>query len=242
MTRLAQNDISNRNIKSNLECTMKYKITQQWLALITCLLISGSSIASASVEVFEIEGLISPASPKNLISELTKQLDVKIVNLNLKDTDTGWPQLSVEFDSGSLSRADIEKAISEIEDNAGHMYRVHKGPALTRAPYNDEEIAAMAKFGPAAPDIVAISNPLEASDESIGQGLELFKANCATCHGLSGNGQGPAAHGIATFPRELWAWNNAPASTDAYLFGFITNGRNEMPPWGLILSENDRWE
>ena len=91
---------------------MKYKITQQWLALITCLLISSSSIAATSIEVFEIEGLISPASPKALTSQLTERLDVKVVNLNLKDTNTGWPQLSVEFDSGSLSRGDIENAIA----------------------------------------------------------------------------------------------------------------------------------
>jgi mono/diheme cytochrome c family protein len=221
---------------------MKYKITQQWLALITCLLISSSSIAATSIEVFEIEGLISPASPKALTSQLVERLDVKIVNLNLKDTNTGWPQLSVEFDSGSLSRSDIEQTISGIEDPAGHMYKVHQGPALTRAPYSEEEISAIAKFGPAAPNIVPVSNPLEASVESIGRGQELFNVNCTTCHGLSGNGQGPAAHGIATFPRELWTWNNAPASADAYLFWFITNGRNEMPPWGLILSENDRWD
>jgi len=221
---------------------MKYKITQKWLALITCLLISSSGIAAVSVEVFEIEGLISPASPKELTSQLEEQLDVKVVNLNLKNTDTGWPQLSVEFDSGALSRKDIESAISEIEDPAGHMYKVHQGPALTRAPYSEEETTAMARFGPAAPALVEVSNPFEESEESVGRGLELFNLNCATCHGLSGNGQGPAAHGIATFPRELWAWNNAPASADAYLYWFISNGRNEMPPWGLILSENDRWD
>ncbi len=50
------------------------------------------------------------------------------------------------------------------------------------------------------------------------------------------------AHGITTFPRQLWVWNNSDSSADGYLFWFITNGRNEMPPWGLILSENDRWD
>jgi len=40
----------------------------------------------------------------------------------------------------------------------------------------------------------------------------------------------------------LWAWNNTGPETDGYLFWFITNGRSDMPPWGLILSENNRWD
>ena len=65
---------------------------------------------------------------------------------------------------------------------------------------------------------------------------------CAKCHGLTGNGAGPSAHGFSTNPRQLWAWHNADASADPYLFWFITNGRTDMPPWGVILSENERWD
>ena len=198
--------------------------------------------AQAAVEMFEIEGLISPASPKALVSELEAQLGVRVTDLNLKNTESGWPVLTVEFDSNTVSVGDIEKTIGGIEDPAGHKYRVHTGPPNSNTAYTDEEVAAMAALGPGLPDIVPVSNPVAVTEESITNGKALYEKNCTTCHGLNGSGQGPAAHGIMTFPRQLWVWNNAPASADDYLYWFITNGRNEMPPWGVILSENERWD
>ena len=197
--------------------------------------------AASTTEQFEIEGLISPASPTTLIADLEEALEVKVVDLNLKNTASGWPVLSVEFDSDKTSVADVEKAIAAIEDPAGHNYRVRKGPPINNVAYTEEEKKAMALFGPAPPDIAALTNPIEASADSLKQGGELYDNYCTTCHGVDGGGQGPAAHGIMTFPRHLWAWNNADASADGYLFWFITNGRNEMPPWGVILSETERW-
>lgn len=206
-------------------------------------LLTGTSVVAApTVEDFEIEGLISPASPKALTKELEERLGVKVVNLNLKNTDTGWPVLSVEFDSDQLSKEEIEKTIAAIEDPAGHNFQVHKGPAVVNAAYIEEEEKAMAALGPGEPDIPALENPIEMSEESIGRGKELFTKYCTTCHGLNGGGNGPAAHGITTFPRQLWVWNNADSSADGYLYWFITNGRTEMPPWGVILSENERWD
>ena len=67
----------------------------------------GNAFAALTVEKFEIEGLISPASPKALSEALEKQLQVKVVDLNLKNSSSGWPLLSVEFDSDQLTRSDI---------------------------------------------------------------------------------------------------------------------------------------
>jgi mono/diheme cytochrome c family protein len=221
---------------------MKRMFSIKQLVILVPLLFSTSSFAALAIEMFEIEGLISPASPKALTAELESLLKVKVVDLNLKNTASGWPVISIEFDSGQLSREDIEKVIATIEDPAGHKYQVHKGPPMNNAPYTEEEKNAMAMLGPAEPDIVVLANPIDASVESLGRGKSLFENYCTTCHGLNGSGHGPAAHGITTFPRQLWVWNNSDSSTDGYLFWFITNGRNEMPPWGLILSENDRWD
>ena len=221
---------------------MKRIISKNLLVLLVTLLTGTNAIAASTVEMFEIEGLISAASPKALIADLESELKVKVVDLNLKNTDSGWPVISVEFDSGSTSREAIEKVIAGIEDPAGHKYRVHKGPSMSNAAFTEEEQKAMAKFSPAAPDIVAVTNPIKSSDQSLASGKNLFETNCATCHALNGSGQGPASHGITTFPRQLWAWYNTDSSADAYLYWFITNGRNEMPPWGLVLSENERWD
>ncbi len=221
---------------------MKRIFAMSGALLLVALAVSTDAIAEPTIEKFAIEGLISPASPKALISELEEQTKAKVVDLNLKNTESGWPVLSIRFDSSQLSREDIERAIATIEDPAGHKYRVHSGPPMSNAAYTGEEQEAMALFGPSAPDVPVVTNPIQSSAESIGQGKELFDNYCTTCHGLNGGGHGPAAHGITTFPRQLWVWNNTDSSADSYLFWFITNGRNEMPPWGVILSENQRWD
>jgi mono/diheme cytochrome c family protein len=206
------------------------------------LLTGTSTVAAGKVDNFEIEGLISAASPVALSSELEKKLKVNVVEINLKNTESGWPVFTIEFDPEQLSREDIEKTIATIEDPAGHNYQVHKGPPIDNAAFTDEELKAMAIFSPTAPDMAKVTNPVAPSDESLARGKEIFEINCSTCHGMNGNGQGPASHGITTFPRQLWSWYNTDSSTDAYLYWFITNGRNEMPPWGLVLSDNERWD
>jgi len=212
------------------------------LVTVFMFVIAGNGHASTVVESFEIEGLISPASPKALTSALEQAVSVKVIGLNLKDTPSGWPVLKVQFDSGVLTKAKIESIIAATEDPAGHKYRVHQGPPNANAPLLDEELKAIAVLGPVPEKIPALSNPIPTSMESVGRGNATFTKYCAKCHGLRGNGRGPSAHGVTTFPRELWAWNNADASADGYLFEIITSGRTDMPPWGIILSENERWD
>ena len=199
-------------------------------------------MAGTVEEVIKIEGLISPASPKALISGLEKELKIKIVNLELTDTSSGWPELVIQFDSNSVSIDKIEKTINSIEDPAGHNYKVHKGPLQSNAALTEEEMKSIAKLGPVAEAFPQLTNPMSGDAESAARGQKLFVKNCAKCHGESGNGYGPVSHGFTTWPRQLWAWNNSGPETDGYLFGFITNGRSDMPPWGIILSENERWD
>lgn len=218
------------------------KVTSTALAvLLLAVAPIGIDYAATVVEEFKIEGLISPASPKALSSALEEQLDVKVVGLNLKDTDSGWPVLSVEFDSAMVSKEEIEQAIGSTDDPAGHNYKVHKGPLVTSLELSPEEVEAVALLGPVAEEIPELSNPIPPEETSISHGKGLYEQHCAKCHGLSGNGHGPSAHGFSTWPRQLWIWSNTGAATDGYLFWIITNGRTDMPPWGIVLSENDRW-
>ena len=193
-------------------------------------------------EEFKIEGIISIASIKALQSELLKQLDLKIIDLNLKKTDSGWPVLRVKYNSDLITKDKIENVIGKIEDPAGHKYKVHKGPLIANAELIAEENQAISILGDVAVAFKQVKNPTTDFDSSIKRGEEMFIKNCSKCHGLNGNGYGVVAHGFTTFPRQLWVWNNTGPETDGYLFWFITNGRSDMPPWGLILSENERWD
>jgi mono/diheme cytochrome c family protein len=212
------------------------------LSLCYVIIFSQAVFAGTVEEEFKIEGLISPASPKALQSALLKKLAVKIIELRLKKTKTGWPVLRLQFDTETISREKIEKVIGEIEDPAGHKYKVHHGPLLANAPLLDEEQQAIAILGDTPEAFPIMKNPITDKAASANRGEKLFVNNCVKCHGFTGNGYGTVAHGFTTWPRQLWAWNNTGEETDGYLFWFITNGRSDMPPWGLILSENERWD
>ena len=82
------------------------------------------------------------------------------------------------------------------------------------------------------------------------RGEQLFKQNCSTCHGMTGQGNGPAAAGLAHKPADLTNhFHNAPGDGDGYLFWRISEGgqvppfkgmQSAMPPF-KSLSEADRW-
>ena len=201
-----------------------------------------NAYAETVTEEFEIEGMVSPASPKALTAALEEKLDVKVAGFNINDTDSGWPIIEVQFESGKTTRDQIAQVIAATSDPTGRKYKVHTGPPRIAADLLEEETKAAAALGPSAPQVATLKNPVSASSESTQRGKKLYVQYCAICHGLSGNGQGPSAHSIQTFPRELWVWHNADPASDSYLFWFITNGRTDMPPWGVILSENNRWD
>ncbi len=217
-------------------------ITQICVSSFFFVFLSSSSIMAETLEEdFKIEGIITIASIKALQSELPKKLDLKIIDLNLKKTDSGWPVLRVQYNSDLITKDKIETAIGEIEDPAGHFYKVHNGPLITNAELSEEEIQAMSVMG----DVVGISevkNTTVDFEASVKRGEGMFKKNCAKCHGLNGNGYGVVANGFTTWPKQLWTWNGADSGADGYLFWIIENGKSDMPPWGLILSEDKRWD
>ena len=197
--------------------------------------------AAKMTEEIEIEGMVSPASPKALKAALEEQLAVKVVGFDFYSTHTGWPTVKVEYDSGKVSRDQIEKVINATKDPTGRAYKVHK-PVEIHLALLEEETKAESVLGAESPDIPPVTNPSAGSAESTGRGEKLYVKYCSKCHGLTGSGTGPSAHGFSTNPRQLWAWYKADKSADPYLYWFITNGRGDMPPWGVILSDEQRWD
>jgi len=220
---------------------MKSKVSIMTLLLLALTVTTGAYAAKV-VEEIQIEGMVSPASPKALSAALEEQLKVKVLGYDFYGTDNGWPIVRVEFDSGAVSRDQIESVINATKDPTGTPYKVHKNEKQIHLALLEEETKADSVFAADAPDIPKVTNPIAASAESNARGEKLYVKYCSKCHGLTGNGAGPSAHGFSTNPRQLWAWHNADASADPYLFWFITNGRTDMPPWGVILSENERWD
>ena len=90
--------------------------------------------------------------------------------------------------------------------------------------------------------VLPTENPVAATAESIAAGEEAFRATCATCHGVQGRGDGPAADGLSIRPSDLTI--HVPFHTDAELFAFATRGISgtPMPGFARELTAEDRWD
>ncbi|HEX7973421.1 MAG TPA: c-type cytochrome [Anaerolineales bacterium] len=92
-------------------------------------------------------------------------------------------------------------------------------------------------------DVVAYAYTLSATPDSVAKGAELFKANCARCHGDQAKGDGPDAAGLAKPPRDLTGQAFMASQAAANLFQTITTGvAPSMPAFGNNLSETERWD
>ena len=91
----------------------------------------------------------------------------------------------------------------------------------------------------APPQAAKRRNPVPSNTASIEQGNKLFQANCASCHGPLGRGDGPTAASLNPRPADLAAM--AGHHPDGDLAWKIENGRGAMPPWKGSLSENQIW-
>lgn len=88
----------------------------------------------------------------------------------------------------------------------------------------------------------AQANPVEATAASVARGESLYLANCASCHGTGGAGDGPSAAGMIPSPGSL----SGPVQdmTDGALAHRIAVGSagTRMPAFAATLSETDRWD
>ena len=75
---------------------------------------------------------------------------------------------------------------------------------------------------------------------NVAAGKKLADTNCASGHGNSGTGDGPAAAALNPKPAD-WTSAKVQGEPEGSLFWKISNGRGPMPPW-KHLSEKDRWD
>jgi len=77
--------------------------------------------------------------------------------------------------------------------------------------------------------------------KGLGGAKKSVETNCASCHGATGKGDGPAAAALPPPKPADWTSAKVQGQTDGELFWKITNGRGAMPPW-KHLPEKERWE
>ncbi len=91
-------------------------------------------------------------------------------------------------------------------------------------------------------DPATATNPYSADDAAVlARGAAVFGNHCAVCHGPMGQGDGTVTQrGVPPPPN--FVGGKVPQMTDAELFGIVTNGRNNMPPYASQVPREDRWK
>jgi mono/diheme cytochrome c family protein len=85
-----------------------------------------------------------------------------------------------------------------------------------------------------------MKNPIKATKSSIQKGKEIYEKKCATCHGVKGDGKGPAGAGLNPKPTNFRD-SHGEKMTDGEHFWKITTGRGPMASFGKDLKEEERW-
>lgn len=104
-------------------------------------------------------------------------------------------------------------------------------------------LMAQGRIQPATGYDPGLLNPVAATSDSVTRGGALFQANCASCHGTSGLGDGPLADGMFPKPANFTAAHTR-MHPDGQLFEWIQNGKpgTEMPAFGDSLTDEEIWD
>ncbi len=133
-----------------------------------------------------------------------------------------------------LSPADIDRLADYVMGRfvQGTLAAAPAPISGTRAHGGREADSARADAStPARVDMTAgLPNGLKGDPK---RGGAFYNANCATCHGTRGDGQGPRAYFINPKPRNFVADDSRARLNRLALYAAVSEGRNgtEMPAW-----------
>lgn len=121
------------------------------------------------------------------------------------------------------------------------------GGSATQAPAGTEASGGEALDRPEPPaEYASLTNPINCDDAANQAGQQVFSTNCASCHGETGAGDGPAAAALDPKPAPLA--EEQGGLTDQYMFWRISEGgqmapfNSAMPAWKSVLSEDQIWQ
>lgn len=91
-------------------------------------------------------------------------------------------------------------------------------------------------------DVVAYLYTLSSPPGTVAEGEQLYQENCANCHGIGGQGDGPQAGELSATLTDFTDQERMATVSEAELFEVISTGLEpDMPGFAGMLSEEQRW-
>jgi mono/diheme cytochrome c family protein len=92
----------------------------------------------------------------------------------------------------------------------------------------------------------SLSNPLPRKAETVEHGGRIYAENCASCHGPTGAGDGPAGRDLSPPPGNLaWLSQMPMVQWDPFMYWTVAEGgaqfKTAMPAFKDTLSRDDIW-
>jgi len=154
-----------------------------------------------------------------------------------------------------IAPVELEEAQSFLKDAKEVATRV-SGPrsAELRALLDTMLVAVTARRGPAEVDALherfraALGSDaqldLPTRRVDLAAGRALYERNCASCHGLTGAGDGPAAKGMDPAPPAIGEHDVVSDVSPGLMFRVVAVGINGTPMagWASVLTADERWD
>lgn len=91
-----------------------------------------------------------------------------------------------------------------------------------------------------------MESPLAEGDVDLGRAQSLYQDNCADCHGVQGQGDGPGGAGLDPAPTDIARFAKMKMAKDDYLYWTIAEGgvplASDMPAFKNVLSSDEIWQ
>jgi mono/diheme cytochrome c family protein len=156
----------------------------------------------------------------------------------LAETDE-YMDADAPMDADSPMDDDEQMDAGEHADDGDHDAAEDNSDGMMNMEH--EHVEAPAEFA-------GLNNPYTGDQAAIAEGAALFATTCATCHGATGLGDGPAALGLDPQPATLADQDMMMSMSDGYLFWRVSEGgakepfNSAMPAWKGVYNEEQIWK
>src|SRR5579859_7805132 len=202
------------------------------------------AVFAATVVIFASAGRAADSAPPSQVA--WRLLDYLAVDYAGAVDENGQVKSDSEFAEMNEFGENVQHRLEALGDNPAKAGLLEQGEGLKKAIAAKSKPAVIADLAHklAGDLLAAYPTPTAPSTlPDLAHGAQLFKENCAACHGESGHSDGPVAKTLDPPPIAFADMSRARRRS---LFGYyqvIGQGVEDTPmPSFAQLSEQDRWE